>query len=362
MRQCPRRFYWGYVKDGTGYTGKGVSMNLVVGLAVHGGLETLLKMGDVEQAVVDARARYEQEAKATWPAEGLSEEKHAIHTFLVEEQGHLTEALVRGWHRVRYPAFTHQYEVVDIERERRTLLAPNVTLASRGDILVRDRVSADLILFNWKTTSATKDWDIKWTRDVQAWTECLAEEHAKGEKVAGCVFEGLYKGVRKDNRQCTDLLYGYRLQKGDGSPTQFRVEYTAPSKASPWKRFPVWGEKEFGPAPSDALRYWINWLPWDSVAQYFVTSNPVFKNDLVTSKWVEQVVRLETEVEHMLREEVTEEERLTYFIQNFSHFNCHGCTFDKICQLQWDFQEAVDSGRLMKRIDHHGEEPAEVMV
>jgi PD-(D/E)XK nuclease superfamily protein len=354
FRQCPRKYYYGYLKDGTGYAGKGVSLDLILGLAVHQGLESLLKTGDIEGAVRDALSRYDEESKASWPAEGMEEQKAAAHAFNVMEWHHLTEALVRGWYRVRYPIFSEKYEIVDIEQERRTPLAPNVVLASRGDILVRDKLSGELILFNWKTTSSTKDWDVKWHWDVQAWTETLAEEHAKGERVAGCLFEGLYKSVRKDNRQCTTLLYGYKLE-GD-SPTQYKTEYVKPSKAAPWTRFRAWEEKAFGPEP---IKYWINWLPWNEVAQYFITSNPVMKNDLVMEKWITQVVRLETEIEHMLRDEVTEEERLTYFIQNFSHFNCGKCQFRFICKGETSIEEAIKAGRFMPRVDHHGGEEVE---
>lgn len=335
------------MKDSHGYVGASTSMELVIGLGLHAGMECLMKGGTLEDAVREGLSKYEME-KPSIP-EGMAwEAERALSTYLLEGKA-LIEALLRGWYRIRWPLFNATYEVVDVEKERRTLLAPNVMLLSRDDGLLRDRESGQLLIVNWKTTSSVKDWDKKWHYDVQAWTEALAAEQEMGEPVGGVIFEGFYKGVRKDNRQCSDLLYGYKLEK-KGLETKYSVDYKKPSEGSPWKRFYVPEESSFGDNP---LAYWVGWLPWDDVAKYFVTSDPVMKEDLVTQEWINQVVRLETEVENMLQGDVTEEERLTYFIQNFSHFNCGWCPFERVCLGGVPFSQMVEEGKLVKRVDHH---------
>jgi hypothetical protein len=351
FRQCPRRFYYGYTKDGTGYTSDSKNMDLVVGLAVHAGMEKLLlSSGNVEEAVNAASVYYENAAPDTRPAD-QDNEARALYDFYLREQANLVEALIRGWYRTRWPVFHNTYEVVAVEQERRTLLSSNVVLMSREDALVRLRETGQLVLLNWKTTSSLSDWETKWHYDIQAWSEALAIEHETGEPVAGCIFEGLYKGTRKDNRQCTSLLYGYKLENpNDPEATRYSVEYKAFSKTSPWKRFRVWEEKAFGPKP---LNYWINWLPFDEVAGYFPPSNPVFKDDQITQGWINSVVRLETEIEHILRPEVTEEERLVYFTPHYSAFNCKRCSFKPVCFGERTFESLLEDGKLIPRVDHH---------
>lgn len=349
-RKCPRKAYYTYMKDTHGYVGSSTNIELVIGLAVHLGMETLMKGGTLEDAVTYATLKCLEDFPS--PPGALDEEGEKSWAFYKREQTSLVEALLRGWHRVRSPRFFAEYEVVDVEKERRTLLAPNILLTSRDDGLLRRREDNSLIIVNWKTTSAVTAWEEKWHYDVQAWTEALAAEHEIGEPVTGVLFEGFYKGVRKDNRQCTDLLYGYKLEKR-GEETRYSIKYMAPSKASPWERFFVPNEEKFGPSP---LAYWIGWIPWDDCAKYFLTSNPVQKEDRITQEWINEVVRLESEVEHILRPEVTEEERLTYFIRNFSHFNCNRCPFEKVCLKGVPFEDLVENGKLIPRRDHHAME------
>lgn len=354
-RECPRKHYNTYLKDGTGYTTKGTNPDFAIGLACHKGLEEVLRENGIEVAVREGLA----ELKAQLVGEPLNE----MEVFHRDEMGALVEALLRGWFRTRWPSFKEQYEVLEIEKERRTLLAPNVNLMSREDALLRNREDGRLVLLNWKTTSSISDWDKKWKADVQAWTEALAVEAGVGETVAGCLFEGLYKGVRKDNRQCSSLLYGYKAPDNPKVDALFRingwmyrVSYAAYSKATPWARFAVWKEGAFGPSPLD---FWIRGIPWDEVSSYFVTSNPIFKDDAITQKWINQLVRTETEIERMLQEDISEGEREIYFSQNFSYFNCKRCTFEKYCFEKADMGEDIASGKLVPRVDHHAMEGEE---
>ncbi len=357
-RACPRKHYLGYLKDGTGYSSKHNPMELVYGLGVHLGAEQIILGKSIDEAVKTSLAFLDgpEGLKKTFPQIEVSKEKLDEHTYFAIEMRSMAEAHLRGWYRVRWPSFNQKYEVISTEQERRTLLAPNVMLMSREDALLRERETNLLLILNWKTSTGLNEWDIKWKRDVQAWTEALAVEHEIGEPVAGCLFEGFDKGLRKKGRQYTNLIYGYKLEV-PGEETRYSSKYVAPSKKSPWQLFRVWEETSFGPSP---LSYWINWLSWDEVDENFATSDPIYKDDRVTQAWVNQVVRLETEIEHVLRPEVSEEEREIYFIQNFSHFNCKRCPFNDICDLTTSLKEQIEMGKFVAREDHHKMEGEEI--
>ncbi len=337
--KCDREYYHAYLQDGTGYSPSTMSHHIGIGLAVHAGLEDILGGYSLDIAV----------------GRGVAE---AQKQKLGAEDQALVEVCLRGWYRTRWPEFKARYRVLDIEKERRTLLAPNVTLMSRTDGTLQEIESNEIHVLNWKTASSLADWERKWHMDVQAWTEALATEVDLGLRVSGVLFEGLYKGVYKDGRWCNDLLYGYKMPdtgkdikhlfSKDG--WLYRAEYTKPSLASPWQRFAVWEEKSFGAVPLD---FWVRGLPWDQVSSYFATSNPVFKDDRLLQAWVEGTVREETEVEAMLRPEVSEEDRLVYFRQKFSYFNCKGCAFKEVCIEGKSIGDLVEAGKLAPRVDHH---------
>lgn len=300
----------------------------------------------IEEVVESAREEFEREvATSRTSAEA---EDNALLLSQIEEAFPLIEALLRGWRRVRYAGFHERYEVLEIEKEMPILLAPNVRLQARADAVVRDRLTHNLLVFNWKTTSKGDEWTAEWQDDIQSWTEAFAVEEAMGEPVVGCVFEGFYKSQRRGGLHTSPLTHGWR-NKHTGVWTSTKP--TGKGAILDWERVPVWNE-EFPSAKG--VKGWIDWMDPTQLTTYFLRSEVVAKNTKVVDDWLDQLVRRETDAQYVL-ENSSEEEQLVYFWQKFSKWNCPRCIFRPVCKQVVDIDSLIASGHLVKRKDHHEE-------
>lgn len=306
---------------------------------MHKGLEILVTTGDIEGAILAAQEEWAHRTKK-WQETTILSVKWEL-----EEGIALVEGLVRGWYRTRFDAFMEEFEVLMVEQEVRALLAPNVTLMARADGLLRRREDQSNWVLNWKTSSSIAEWTSQWEDEVQGWTEALAMEDHLGQKVAGVIYEGFFKGVKRDGLYTSPTIYGWSCQLGQG--TLYSATYERFSKEKPWRKFPVWKEFPGGVAA------WINWIPFEVLSAQFVRSEPLQKNDLVVEKWIRQVVRRETDIEHIL--EVGDiQDKEDFFWQNFKKFNCKWCPFKPVCKLQVTMDAAIEAGQFVPREDHHG--------
>lgn len=342
--RCPRRGYYRYLYNGSGFDSRTPSIHLLIGLGVHKGLEILLKTnGDIEAAISAQKEEWASLAK-----------DHQI----PEETEHLIEALVRGWYRACWPTFIEQFEILMVEEEVKALLAPNITLNARADAVIRDRETGAIYVLNWKTSGSISDWNKQWEDEVQAWTEALVTEAVLGAPISGVIFEGLYKGTYREGRNHSPLIYGWKLPLGGGREI-FSARYKRYTKEEPWIKFPVWASS----LPVEGgIRGWVDWLPLDVLREQFVRSTPILKNDRVVENWVRQVVRRETDIDRMLQEDVPEADREDFFTQHFSKINCGGCPFRKVCKLQTTIEEMIANGDLVRRVDHHAGNGADMPV
>jgi hypothetical protein len=235
----------------------------------------------------------------------------------------------------RYDAFVGEFEIVSIEEEERLALTSDLIFMARADVVVRERTTGRLIVFNWKTTRQKKDWNLLYAYDVQAWTEALVIEQKLGEPVSGCIFEGFFKGVQLGAVNASPLIYGFR------HPTTREVS-TGYRKG--WIRFPVWKEME--------LADWFNQLDDQTISDQFLRSEPVFKNDEIVREWLESVVFHEAAIQEVLKRGSIREQEV-YFEQKFSKWNCDGCAFKRVCFKHTDIPTLEADGLLVERIDHH---------
>jgi hypothetical protein len=324
--ECQRKGYWGYLyKQGLEPTA--TQWNLVIGLAVHKGLELLMKGATIKDAVL-----------------GLVED-FVTKVPLLDEDGvqhlALAEALLRGWHRVRFPRFMAAFEVLTVEKELLTTLASNIGLRSRLDVLVRDRQDGFNFVINWKTSSSIKDWTQQWEDEIQVITEALSAQENLGLPIAGVLFEGFYKGGKYKGAYTSPLIRGYRMRMGDDQPWTYSAE-----KRANYTTFSVWKDFPGGVAA------WVDWLPEEVVENQFITSAPILKNDDMVRDWLKQVVRRETDIEGMLDPSVPEEDRLSYFWQN-KGYRCKWCHFRPACRWEMGIDDMLESGALRVREDHH---------
>lgn len=300
---------------------------LALGIAWHKGAEVLMRGG----SGADAGATAVREALKY---QAIGE---------VERQWLLAAAL--AWERSRGEEFFNQFDVLAVEQEVEVALSPNVILQARADAVVQDRNDGTIWVWNWKTASDVKNWNKKWFFDVQAWTETLAMEGHLGVPVAGCIFEGVYKGPIWNGNMTSRLVYGYKKANLDGSPS-YSVE-----RESGYQRFNVWEESfPFG----DGIAAWISWLPTEFLRGHFALSAPQCRNDRIVEKWLRQLVRKESDIDHLLTTG-DEEDILTFFEQNFGD-HCEKCPFVDLCMERAEPAALIAANKLRPREDHHKKE------
>jgi hypothetical protein len=266
--------------------------------------------------------------------------------YSVEEGQQLARASFLGWWRIIYPEFIQQYEVLTVEREIRALLAPGITLMARADGVIRERNTGLVYVLNWKTTSYKANWTQQWEDEIQPQTEAVAVEDSLSCDVAGVIFEGFYKGQQRDGIQVSPLIYGYTRMEGE-------VPLFSASHKPGWKRFAVW--RGFHDKTGlEAIWDWVMWMPSDVLEEQYVRSAPILKNNEVVADWLEQVIRFELDVLHIL-ESGSERDRELFFRQEFSKEHCRFCPFKPVCKKKTTIEQLLLEGVLKERVDHHGE-------
>jgi hypothetical protein len=329
-RKCPRKYYYQYLAGERGYSESEKNIDpLGLGIMAHKGIETLFKTNNISLAV-DAISLEAEPFKPT-------KEENLWELPTWDEAKHLSIALTMGWYRSQHEKFLDQYEVVMVEKEIEVPLAPNIVLIARADLVVRDRNDGTLGAVNWKTTNSTKDWSSQWMYDIQAWTEGLAIEKELQERIGWFKYIGLYKGVKRGGTYSSPLIYGYKVPspKGDTYTTHYRKGL---EKICTWKTPTLAGP---------GLGSWISWLPTDVVGEQFVISNPIFRNDEIVEEWLRQVVRWESDAEHMSQAEF--EDQMDLFEQRFSKWNCAKCAFQNLCFKRSDLTQMTKAGILVPR-------------
>ena len=326
FRRCPRSGYWRYLsgpfgEDSTlGLEAPIASPHYAIGIAWHLAAEGLLRGEPGVVAVKPALAfAVEQGLGSDWQEWLL--------------------AATLAFERSALPTFQEKYEVVSIEEELLTPLTSNVQLYTRADAILRERLSGDLWVLNWKTAREVKDWNKKWFYDIQAWTESLAAEAKLGEPVRGCIFYGIWKGPIYQGTTTSRLIYGYRYSHPGGS-TSYGTENSGSGK-----RFRVAEETfPFG----EGLAAWINWLPEDFLRKHFVESAPQIRQDELVEGWLRQVVGLESDIDHVLAEG-SPQDKLDFFWQNWGEDTCSRCAYAPLCTLKAGPEELIAEGLLRPR-------------
>ncbi len=328
--ECQRRGYWAFIYRG-GLEESTTPWPIVIGLAVHKGMEMLMKRQGIEDAVMGLVLEFMDRA----PQVAGDDLQHLA----------LAEALLRGWHRCRFDRFMAAFEVLSVEQEWLTRLAANIGLKSRIDAAVRDRGSGSIYVVDWKTASSIKDWALQWEDEILVLTQALTTQEQMKEQVAGVLFEGFYKGGKYKGQYTSPLIRGWRLDVGEVGVGESRYVFSSQKQAH-YETFQVW--KDF----PGGIKEWIDWLPIDVVENQYITSPPILKNDDMIRDWLVQVVRRETDIEGMLGEDVPEADRLSYFWQNKGD-RCKWCLFRPACRWETSIDDMLNAGLLRVREDHH---------
>lgn len=362
---CERRYYYEQLWQGTGLDKPIKEEYLTIGLALHTGMEHLGKKllaeekcdpefdlrdrimahtGDALQAI--ERDWQVNMAGAYDIANGVGELPADLQLRgQLDEWVHLAQAMFLAWVRVRALDFFTQYEPLMVEEEAPLVLTSGLTLDTRSDLVVRDRQTGNVFVFNWKTTGSKSNFFEAHNRSIQMWTEALAVQHKLGEPVAGTICEGFFKGSKKRGSYSSVLLWGYE-----------RNEIWSAKYTSGWNKTAMWRKGYELPNGDWGLAAWINWIPTRLIEEQFMRTPPIPINEGAVEGWLPQVVQRETDLQHMLEQE-SEKDRLQYFFQRFGK-QCIWCPYDSICQGLTLPEDLVQSGLLVTRKDHHnrGEE------
>jgi len=317
---CPRKGYWSYLYKG-GLSPIDTPLPLLLGVVVHKGMEEMM-LGE------------EDDAKLTdIMLEEWADQGGGVTSKQDEENFQLARALVLGWKRSRLEGFHARFEILSVEKQLNIPIVTNIILQARADIVVRSRMDGSVWVWNWKTTSSTKDWTEKWKYDIQSMTEALSVQEDLGFPVQGCIFEGLYKGTKYNGSSTSPLITG--LYDGADWKSKGRSSKNI-------RRLPVWKSYPGG------LTSWLDALDPDILDEQFIRSSPVFKNDPVVHDFLKQLVKEETDNEMMLLKEVPEEDRLLHF-RTKRGMRCKWCNFSDAC---WN-GVPVESLLVKPRIPHH---------
>jgi hypothetical protein len=167
----------------------------VNGIYVHEALAQVLLGADLDLTLEGTMEKYRAECIERGVT-GIEEEDLE---FFLKEQQFLLEGLVRGWVKTRLPRILEEYTVVEVEKECKWELAPNLIQMLRVDALLRRKVDGVIFILEFKTTSFPGyDWQQQWEHNIQLLSYTGAVTDIYGEPCGGVLIEGLVKGTRKE--------------------------------------------------------------------------------------------------------------------------------------------------------------------
>lgn len=329
-QSCPRKRWFQYHHGGLGVIKVGWNPDLLIGSAVHHGIEHALRMvlgaqlvGAFEAAMVEDEAGAEA---VNWMSKALHE--GGLSPQIVEtERGfeevdynatqrtfmlHLVEALVRGWIRVRLPRLLSDFRILEIEREEAYQLTPDMTFLSRSDFITERKADGTLFIHNLKTTKDfSLHWKKKWVYDQQTLSELLGAEERYGKKFGGVIVEGLAKGWKNiewprgsgQRFHNSPLLWAWAGPDNPPFPPDHRIRYEWTDSDGKSRRLgPSYSRRpsyEVGP-----LRDWIDKVEREEPAlleAQFITLPAVIRSDHEVESWKRSTMYEEYQVADNLK-------------------------------------------------------------
>lgn len=421
-QSCPRLRYWSYEHNGKGIQPVKKSLPLVFGAAFHEGTEMLLDPITWDVPTPEGVDRVETETAVRFAKSFLEDAFKASAVDLEEpqtvynmaEQAAIAEGLIRGWAAHRLPQFMETFEVLEVEQEGRATLceAPELVLMFRPDALVRDRISGDLYVISWKTSSMfAKFVEEKCARDMQSmsevwgWTNDQEQGNWKEQmgrsnetavpsteespaRIEGTIYLFAVKGQRRLDewdgirKQSTPLAYAW-LKEGPTPEenewswafdyaTEEINERTGKPKHTKlgkgWRKVPVWTHYEGG------IKQWIDDLAnqrvqprhLNALEAVFPEMLPVSRRASEIDSWRRQTISQELRVQQQTRA-VTQAaqvgpEKFREVLDREFPQHTHSClAYNSKCSM-WDvcWTEAVGadplaSGLYQIRVSNHPE-------
>lgn len=311
---CPRKRYWSTVFNRRGIQPRTRSVPLAVGIAVHEGVEGLLRGKSVDYCAtlgVASFLRYVEDRKLA----GIPDEQR---NFALGENLAMVEALVRVYGLVQLPRLLTEYDVVAVERELDAPLGHDLTFLGRTDGELLRKMDGKLGVFSLKTTSTWGPWSERAARlDMQGKSETWLTQAATGVRPEFVKMDFLVKGKYESYGLMfggakfynSFLLHPYKKVGLSFTSSGLAPQYEFPNGkggktrlGKEWKRCAIWQEGEIG------VGAWIEQIfageffgadhlnGRDLLAQWIHTPIPYFRTDGEIKAWQIQTAEAEAEI------------------------------------------------------------------
>ena len=260
----------------------------------------------------------------------------------------VAEALLLGYALIVWPRWTRDYDLVSAEEELPLELTPWLTYNTRPDTIMRRKRDGTLWYGPEDKTTAWLDSLLNYAGAIQLHATALAIEKHKGERVAGCLVQGLYKGFEKEGKLYHPLIYAYVKEGRAGIvPDQWSAKWVRGWERAPTSQYP------------GGMKAWILAQSPEVIAGVFPNSEPVtIKRPLVES-YLQQVVIREKEIaEWRVTGDHSSEALAKVFPQSFNQ--CDGfskgrkaCPWHSLCYSETARKFPLTLFK--KRVAHHPE-------
>jgi hypothetical protein len=370
-QRCPRAFYWNYVYKGLGLQQSKRPLPLAFGGSAHLGLEQVLRGAGIERGVEVSLQEFEQQARGIGLLLEPNEDAYSVY----QEQRALLEALLRAWYLVRYPSFTDEYEVIDLEREEEWKPSEGITFMARADGLLRSRATGDLYVLSFKTAKQYDKKRVDEARsDIQGISELVAIEERLGERVQGIQMEYLIKGRREEWPKGSGIYQtssplirpwvnadGRYAHSWDWSDLDGR--HTLGNK---WRKVAIW--------ESLSIADWISQLASGSVQpsagpcldRWIVSPLPYYRNRDEVESWKRQAREQAVQIARKVKDEEYHRTAsnpsmfVSYLDHEFPQYR-HSCNYPTACPFKGICfgsagSEPETSGQYVEREPHHAAE------
>lgn len=193
-KACPYKYFLEYALGGHGVVSFAMPQHLLIGIAIHRGLQHLLEHcrvehpdGDFSEKCIDDAVDFahkvfveviekrEIELKKKW--NGSSYDVEDLN-YTIKEIYNLIEALIRAYAVYRLRNFLEEYEVLEVEKEEVfDSFSDIVTWLGKADGLLRRKKDNELVILSFKTASEFGNSNMFNIRiDMQGCSEIIAVE------------------------------------------------------------------------------------------------------------------------------------------------------------------------------------------
>lgn len=387
VAQCLRKRYLEYEYGGTGYVSTGRNEDLLIGAAVHEGVDLLLQGGSLNKSLDVAKFCYLE--GRPWGDWLLPEQKEV----LTQDGLHLVQALVYAFYVCYLDQYRDQFEIVEVEEEINWMVKDlggrMLVCMSRPDAILRDYKTGRLWHVSHKTTkrfdeSTLAGLDV----DVQRFAEGYAIWAKYGEEIEGTLYNYFIKGDRRKDegtnteRYITGLIRPYvnRMVSGPLTPEMigFSWEWTnIPDGGGPptkkrlgkgWEKTEIYKEMDFMTYLEWLREKWVQRVGKDYLLEAQAGMIPVFWNEEHAERWLQGIRKSETTWSRLISADgrrlnmeglVANEDFPLATSQCFSYN--HKCQYFDICWRGKTPDTLLEEGALTHREPNHLQEFYEVM-